>query len=316
VAAVSVVIPLYNKAETVGRAVSSVLAQTRTDFELIVVDDGSTDAGADVVRGFRDGRVKLLAQVNAGVSAARNAGIQAARAELIAFLDADDEWRPSFLGTIFELQLLHPECAVFGTSYEIRRGGSVRRAVLRGLPEGFVRGPLTPYFVVASKSDPPLCASSVAVRRQALLDVGGFPLGIQAGEDLVTWARLAVKYRIAYSSEPLATFWAPMNAYHRPGRVPAIPDRVGEELARLLNEQRPEGFQEYLGMWHRMRGATFLQLANGLEARKELAKAIRLSSFSPSLLALLSISAFPGPLARAAYLSLRVVIASSPWRKR
>jgi glycosyltransferase involved in cell wall biosynthesis len=96
-ARVDIVIPLYNKAACIGRAIRSILNQTMTDWRLIVIDDGSTDAGPDVVRTFDDPRIQLIRQPNAGPGAARNAGIAKAAAKYIAFLDADDEWLPFHL---------------------------------------------------------------------------------------------------------------------------------------------------------------------------------------------------------------------------
>ncbi len=93
---ISVVIPLYNKEPYIKRAIDSILAQKIQDYEIIVIDDGSTDKSAEVVKSFPDPRIRLIQQENAGVSAARNRGIEEAKAELIAFLDADDEWTPIF----------------------------------------------------------------------------------------------------------------------------------------------------------------------------------------------------------------------------
>ena len=94
---ISVIIPLYNKASCVARALNSVLSQTYTDFELIVVDDGSTDGSAEIVRQYVDPRIRLVVQENSGPGAARNRGLREAQAEFVAFLDADDEWLPIFL---------------------------------------------------------------------------------------------------------------------------------------------------------------------------------------------------------------------------
>ena len=90
---VSIVIPLFNKASYVERALDSIRGQTFNDFEVIVVDDGSTDAGASVVARYSDSRVRLITQSNAGPGPARNAGIAEAIGDLVAFLDADDEWQ-------------------------------------------------------------------------------------------------------------------------------------------------------------------------------------------------------------------------------
>ncbi len=114
---VDIVIPLYNKAGCIGRAIQSILKQTVSDWRLIVVDDGSTDGGGDVVRGFDDGRIELIRQENAGPGAARNRGIAEARGEFIAFLDADDEWYPSYLATALEGFVKHPGVSMVSTMY-------------------------------------------------------------------------------------------------------------------------------------------------------------------------------------------------------
>ena len=94
---VSVIVPLFNKAPYIERALSSVAAQTYRDFELIVVDDGSTDEGPRIVEAFNDLPIHLIRQENAGPGAARNRGLELAQGELVAFLDADDEWLPNYL---------------------------------------------------------------------------------------------------------------------------------------------------------------------------------------------------------------------------
>lgn len=302
---VSVVMPLFNKEREVLRAINSVIGQVFDDFELIVVDDGSTDSGPKIVSSCSDPRIRMVSQANAGVSAARNLGVELARAGLIAFLDADDEWRPEFLATVLRLRTECQECAVYATSYEIcRDDGSCRPAVIRGLPIDFREGILENYFKVAACSAPPLWTSAVAVTKSAIQNVGGFPLGIGSGEDLLTWARLALKYKIAYSTALLATFWEPEDVASRPGRVPTVPDRVGEELHQLAKQTEPcapPGMADYLALWHRMRGVIFLQLANSQGARGELKNAMQIAGPSVKLLALFLVSMFPGRSARYLY---------------
>ena len=116
-ARVDIVIPLYNKAACVGRAIRSIQAQTVGDWRLIVVDDGSTDNGPDVVRGFDDRRIEMIRQENAGPGAARNAGIAKATAKYIAFLDADDEWYPWYLKNALDAIESNEGVAVVGTMY-------------------------------------------------------------------------------------------------------------------------------------------------------------------------------------------------------
>ncbi len=115
----SVVIPLYNKSQYINRALNSVLFQSIQDFEIVVIDDGSVDGGGDLVRKYADQRIRLIRQENQGASAARNNGYRVTRSEFVAFLDADDEWKPGFLEKIKELVEKFPNCGAFGTSFEI-----------------------------------------------------------------------------------------------------------------------------------------------------------------------------------------------------
>lgn len=298
--AVSVVMPLYNKEREVGRAVASVLAQTVEDFELVVVNDGSTDGSLAVVLAVADPRIRLVEQENAGVSAARNRGVAAARADVIAFLDADDEWKPEFLETIVRLRSLFPSCEVFATSYMLQEAtGVCRTAAIRGIPAYPCEGTLADYFHVAAHSDPPICSSSVAITRKALLAIGGFPEGISSGEDLLTWARLASRFDIAYNRTPLARFWTPVSMKDRPTRVPQLPDTVAERLLELLETTPPErshGLREYLALWHRMRAVIFIKLNRTPEARQEISRAARYVGMNGRLRVLGLISRLPGTL--------------------
>ncbi len=195
---ISVVIPLFNKRRHIQRAVRSVLNQTTGAHELIVVDDGSTDRGGDLVRLMADPRVRLISQENAGVSAARNRGIEAAESELIAFLDADDEWRPGFLETVTGLYRRHPEAGMFATGYLYCSAESVRQPAFVDCPTDPQGGLVDDYF--RSAMGPcPVWSSCVMIPKHVLRTVGLFPVGIHRGEDLHLWARIALRYRLAWS---------------------------------------------------------------------------------------------------------------------
>ena len=126
-ARVTVVMPVYNKCSVVRRAVLSVLNQTVPDFEIVIVDDGSTDGSADVVRTFSDRRIRIVEQPNAGEGAARNTGIHASTTDLVAFCDADDEWCPLFLEEVLALAAAYPSCDVYGTSYVLKEPDGATR---------------------------------------------------------------------------------------------------------------------------------------------------------------------------------------------
>lgn len=259
---ISVVIPLYNKEKSIASTLQTVLNQTFTDYEIVIVNDGSTDNSVTEVEKVQDDRIRLIHQQNAGVSAARNRGIEEAKGELIAFLDADDEWKPEYLATQYHLFQKYPECSVFACNYEFRDvSGKVTPTLIHKLPFVGEDGILSNYFEVASCSHPPICSISVMVKKQALLSIGGFPIGIKSGEDLLTWARLACKYQIAYSITPLAVFIFDERIFNadQKQRMPESVDVVGNELFKLYKANPGiVGIKQYVGLWHKMRARIFL----------------------------------------------------------
>jgi len=183
--------------------VQSALAQTFADFELIVVDDGSTDGGGEIVRGIGDPRIRLIVQENAGVSAARNRGVAEARSDLVAFLDADDEWRPAFLERSMEAFGRFPDAAAVFTNYLLTH------MMAPAVPCADNGQPvlLDDYFRFVLRHGNGICSSSVVASRKALEAAGGFPPGRTMGEDLDTWFRLACVGKIVFVPDVLATYY-------------------------------------------------------------------------------------------------------------
>lgn len=199
----SVVVPLYNKKTEVERALRSILTQGVDDIEIIVVDDGSTDGSAQEVRKIQDARIRLVTQPNMGVSAARNWGIEEAKGDLIAFLDADDEWLSNFLCTIRELREAWPEAGAYATAFVIDKGdGIVHRCRSFGVPRRKWHGILPDYF----RTRGTVWSSAVVVRKRTFADAGLFRRGVSMGEDLDMWARIALFYPIAYSTSACAVW--------------------------------------------------------------------------------------------------------------
>lgn len=198
----SVIIPLFNKAAHIQRAITSVLAQTYMDYELIVVNDGSQDGGELIVAENTDYRIRLVSQENQGVSVARNRGIAESKGEYIAFLDADDEWMPHFLNCIRELIVKYPQAGLFSTGYLNRIS---RKVDSNQVPEVFRKSndQLVPdYFATLLEINCSLNNSSCScVSRSALDQVGGFPIGRVQYEDHDLWYRLALLFPVAYHPE-------------------------------------------------------------------------------------------------------------------
>lgn len=198
----SIVVPLYNKSYSVKRCIDSLLSQRYKNYEIIVVNDGSTDSSLSVLTNsykseIQNGCIKIINQHNQGVSVARNNGVQASRFNYICFLDADDEWKPGFLDEIYYLITECPLADLYCLAHFVSKNGSVPRKPKHGLPDGFI-GYIDNFFKVSLKGDV-ANSSKVCVRKEALSNIGGFPDGGVTGEDLYTWIMLALNGKVACS---------------------------------------------------------------------------------------------------------------------
>jgi glycosyltransferase involved in cell wall biosynthesis len=202
---VSVVVPLFNKAPYIGRCLESIRAQTVQDFEVVVIDDGSTDGGGDVARSVGDSRFRVIAQPNRGEGAARNRGITEAAGELIAFLDADDEWDADFLDAVLKLRRRYPEAGIFATGYRrLYAGGAIMEtsvSTLNGERTRLVRN----YFAAAREGSL-VTSSSAAVPKSVLQELGQFVEGEPIGADVDLWARICLRHPVACDARVLATY--------------------------------------------------------------------------------------------------------------
>mgnify|MGYP003851380213 CR=1 FL=1 len=192
---VTVVIPTHNRAWCLAEAIDAVLAQTYRDYELIIVDDGSTDETASILTGYGD-KIRRLHQANRGVSAARNHGVRKAHGELIAFLDSDDLWQPEKLARQVAFFDRHPEAMICQTEeIWIRRGVRVNPKHRHRKPSGWIFEPSLALCLVSP--------SAVMMRRDLLEQMGGFDETLPACEDYDLWLRVSLRHPIHLIKDPL-----------------------------------------------------------------------------------------------------------------
>ena len=306
---ISIVIPLYNKEKYIGMTINLVLKQSYQNFEIIVVNDGSTDNSVAEVEKIHDSHIRLVSQKNAGVSAARNLGIQEAKGEFIAFLDADDEWDKDYLANQFELTQKYPECDVFTMNYAFQdTKGKKAPTIINNLPFRAKDGILTNYFEVASCSHPPLWTSAVMVRKSALQCIGGFPIGIKSGEDLLTWARLACRYKIAYSKKPLAIF---VESTSDTNVSKAVQRSGGEqyvlyELLKLYHKH-PDivGLKDYIIRWYKIYCVLCIEINDNHKILKLAPAAIKFGGSKLQFIILYILGLLPAALSKYIFFKLR-----------
>ena len=256
----SVIMPLYNKAPYVRKAVESVVEQTYGDWELIVVDDCSTDGSATVVEKIVDPRIRIVRLgVNGGVGAARNRAVAESTAAHICFLDADDWWEPTFLEEMAGLVDRHPGAGIYGTGYYIVKNGRKRVAPI-GVEEGFTEGEINYCQVYARTLCMPLTSISVCMPRRVFDEAGGFPTDVRLGEDFLLWIRITLKHKVVLLNKPLSNYNQDVDVTFRGTHHLHPPEqnmlwKLGEyeplektnpDYKQLIDNLRTYGLQSYL----------------------------------------------------------------------
>lgn len=203
----SVVIPLYNKQNHVKETLETVFSQTFQDFEIVIVNDGSTDNSAKIVESIDDNRIRVIHQDNTGVSVARNRGIKEANADYIAFLDADDIWLPEYLKTIYELIQNYPDAGLYATAYKILENQEYKTINILGLPTMPYSGYVPNYFKCRVLGSSLVWTSAVCIPRKVFFENNiWFPEGEKYGEDQHVWGRIALEKKLACDTRECAVY--------------------------------------------------------------------------------------------------------------
>jgi cellulose synthase/poly-beta-1,6-N-acetylglucosamine synthase-like glycosyltransferase len=214
----SVIIPLYNKAPYVAKAIGSVLAQSFNDYELIIVDDGSKDKSAEIAAKAIEGQSNchLVRQENVGVSMSRNNGVAASQGDYLCFLDADDWWEPTFLEEMSKLIEEFPDAGIYGTNYTIvSEHNHKTRVASVGVEEGFEKGYINYCKAYVKTKYMPLWTGAVCIPRTVFNEMQGFKPQLKMGEDFDLWIRIALKHKVAFLNKSMAYYNQDVEANNR-----------------------------------------------------------------------------------------------------
>ncbi|MCK0114775.1 glycosyltransferase family 2 protein [Gelidibacter sp. F63206] len=201
----SIVIPLYNKEKHIKATIESVLAQTFRDFEVIVVNDGSTDGSEAVVNSISDPRITYFKQDNKGASSARNAAISKASGPYLALLDADDLWQEHYLETINQLIKSHPDHHVFAAAVNIETLNGIIRSVysIKNIKDKEIY--IVDYFE-SSYINTVLTSSSTVVHQSVFDRIGTYDTSLKSGQDTDLWIRIGIQYKVVFINDVLVTY--------------------------------------------------------------------------------------------------------------
>lgn len=195
----SIITPLYNKQDLIATTLQSALAQSFTDFEIIVISDGSTDRSDDIVKNIADPRIVYYKTANRGVSAARNTGIGLAKGKIIAFLDADDIWESNHLQFIYNLYKENPTAGMLLSRYTIRIGnGKYIKPYFINVPDDY--NGIVQDFFWSSLVYRLAITSAVAVLKEVFALTGTFNTNVTHPEDTELWIKIALKFPVAITN--------------------------------------------------------------------------------------------------------------------
>jgi glycosyltransferase involved in cell wall biosynthesis len=240
---ISVVIPLYNKVNYIAQTISLIMNQTVQDFEIVVVNDGSTDGSEHVVAAMTDPRIKLIHQKNAGAGAARNTGIREASSDFIAFLDADDEWEPDHLAELLSLKEEYPEAGLYLTGLKVFHYNRIENAVFQNYKGQIDLFEPIGFFKLFAKS--PHCSAS-AVKRIIFNKVGYFNT-CKNSQDVDLFFRIALNYDVIYTPKGVSIFRIDRSELMMPKLMSPGKDQYTNR-AIFLSRERAENcscFSEY-----------------------------------------------------------------------
>lgn len=195
---ISVLIPLYNKENFVEKTIQSALDQTYQDFEVVVINDGSTDKSLEIVKSFKDKRIKIFNQDNQGVAKARNNGVNNSQGEWVAFLDADDVWLPNHLSELRKCIHKLPKAKLVSTAYKINlQPAFIKTPTYSKAPSNYID--YIQDYLEYCYVDSLFWTSSICVNKEKFIEIGGFDNNLKTGEDLDFMIRFSQKYDLGFN---------------------------------------------------------------------------------------------------------------------
>lgn len=243
---ISVVIPLYNKGFIVSKTLESVINQTFIDFEIIIVNDGSTDDSVAIVERFKDERILLFHQKNKGAAAARNLGIEKARGELIAFLDADDIWEANHLEELFQLYTDFPGCGMYCSRYTMKISNN-KTIAIDYLPEliNDFRGIVIDYFKASLHYRVGL-TSAVSIPK-SILNKYNFNTDVSSGQDLELFTKIAIHFPVAITNK--VTMQYDFSTNNHLSKTPITKKKLLDLNQFRLDEEKNKSLREFLDLY-------------------------------------------------------------------
>jgi glycosyltransferase involved in cell wall biosynthesis len=315
---VSVIVPLYNKARYIRRCLDSILDQTFDGFEVLVIDDGSTDEGSGIVESYSDPRIRLLRQQNAGPGGARNRAAREAQGDLIAFLDADDAWDPVYLAESVRLmeRLGEGVASMTWAMMELPAGFSTAQRWKKiGIPEGSFRASDASQAELLGGMLSNMLPSSTFIRRPIFEQVGGFYEKNRClfAEDAYLWLNILMRFDVAFCARPLSLHFLDASelSMNVKGVRPVEPFLTDtDELYRTCPEDRKELLRRVLALRACKTASVYGYFGQYRRARELVRRFVTLSDwrlawFFPALLGCTPAAKWLGALARLARVNLR-----------
>lgn len=258
----SVIIPLYNKEKFIQNTLQSVLNQIFMDFEIIIVNDGSTDKSLDIISGFNDDRIVVINQQNSGASATRNRAISEAKTNYIAFLDADDYWHPNHLEELVKLIYDFPNCGMYCSRYQtiIAKNHIIKNSFSYSITDDY-RG-IIPDFFDASLINRVATSSSIIVPKNTILENNGFNCEISSGQDLELWTKIAIHNKVAINNTISAIYH--FEATNSLSKTNITRKTLIDFKQFYLSEKNNESLKKFLDI-HRLEYALQFRIAGDLE---------------------------------------------------